>query len=815
MKKIITVLQLVVFTCFMAQAVPALKLKYKYVQPDGTVLTLQNHGDEYFHWTTDQNGRIVEKAADGFYRTVDPAVHEARRAKGLSALNNARRRAWASYEEHRETNFGDRRVLCIIANFTDSVFVIDNPQQSFSNMLNQEGYNRNGSIGSVRDYYIDNSKGQYRPTFDVFGPVNLSQSSKYYDDHDASAAIIEAYGMLADQINIDDYDTDNDGDIDMILFYYPGRNQAEGAGEESIWPHQSTGNFGTLGGKVFNRYFCTSELFNLPNTTTMCNVGTTCHEFAHSLGIPDFYDTDYEKSGGQNPIPVELDIMSGGNYNDYGRKPPYMNAMELNMLGWMDYPEELSAGSYTLEPIRNYKAYQCQGIVDGEYFIIEARDNYKWDGAIGPGGLMVYHVDKSSRIVGDGMTAAQLWSGNKINAYYGHPCFDFVASGDKKYTFGSSGNAKSISLTDWDDNEIGVTLSNIAYSGDNTSFTAYISSDTIIMGHVYDSYGQPLAGAKVSLSQSQYAFYAAPSFLSGDTVVETDSEGAYSFTVSPSASEYQILTARMDGCVPESMNVIVNRRFTLQDIFLMAIGSDKHTTMQRFDTASGYWSSSWNHEEIAFGIYYSEEELAAAGAVGSKIESVVFAVREVSCDKVYVVIDISDERVLQREVDNFEAGKFVSVDVSDAGICIPSSSDILVGYGFSGNTSCVPWMTPSTSNNSFGTCINVGFLKGSSWGLINWNEGAFFDFTIGFNLSQSVNPSVDYFDVAYIMIKNDMPAAVPQATKTVYNESWFLDGVAVEGPDMLTNIAEGKHTYMVYLSYYDGTEERVYYDFTN
>jgi M6 family metalloprotease-like protein len=164
---------------------------------------------------------------------------------------------------------------------------------------------------------------------------------------------------------------------------------AEGAGEESIWPHQATGYFGTMGGKSFTRYFCTSELRGYIGTDP-ASIGTTCHEFAHSLGLPDFYDTDYGNSGGQNYYTIGVyDLMASGNYNDLGRRPPYLNALERNMLGWMDYPESItSSGNFVLQAVQYNVAYQFESSTPGEYFILESRNGNKWDSAI-PSGLLI------------------------------------------------------------------------------------------------------------------------------------------------------------------------------------------------------------------------------------------------------------------------------------------------------------------------------------------------------------------------------------------------------------------------------------------
>lgn len=67
-----------------AYAIVAPKTPIQYTQPDGTVITLQMHGDEFHHWVT-SGGRVVQMDADGFYRpcataaSVTPDMLERRR----------------------------------------------------------------------------------------------------------------------------------------------------------------------------------------------------------------------------------------------------------------------------------------------------------------------------------------------------------------------------------------------------------------------------------------------------------------------------------------------------------------------------------------------------------------------------------------------------------------------------------------------------------------------------------------------------------------------------------------------------------------
>lgn len=66
--------------------------------------------------------------------------------------------------------------------------------------------------------------------------------------------------------------------------------------------------------------------------------------------------------------------------------------------------------------------------------------------------------------------------------------------------------------------------------------------------------------------------------------------------------------------------------------------------------------------------------------------------------------------------------------------------------------------------------------------------------------------------VSYINFDGDTPKVVVAAGKSLRSTAWHLDGVAVETPPAVSSLATGAHTYMVRLTYYDGSSERVYYD---
>lgn len=538
MKKI-TILLIINLFCLshIMMAVPANPTPFKYTQPDGTVVTLQMHGDEWFGWTTEvSSGQVMALETDGFYRRVaSPQTYlAARRVEGermRAMADNLRAQALRSPNRSAMTE-GTRHIPVVLVEFKDLQFVISNPKSAFEDLLNKSGYSANGAVGSVNDFYKDNSNGKFDPVFDVYGPVQISDNHSLYGDetgsYNAAVAFKKAIDLLDSQIDFGNYDYDNDGYVDMMLFYYAGHNTAEGGGGDTIWPHQWYFSYAGVNqrydGKRLGRYFCTSELKGSYGSN-MCGIGTTCHEFGHSLGLPDFYDTDYSSHGSAGAL-YSFSTMCSGSYNQNGTRPPYFNIMERSILGWCAEPEEIaSSGNKTLEAIRNDKAYYTPTTTDGEIFIYECRDGNKWDAAL-PTGLLVYHLDrsrKSGRI--SGTTPYNLWynweSSNAINAYGSHPCFYVVpasslnSSNQNVFTsagLNSSAAARNMVFpggtnktvfhpVDWEKADAGQQLSKIAYSSGKVSFYIQLDKTCIVSGTVANKSGNPIYNASVKFGQ--------------------------------------------------------------------------------------------------------------------------------------------------------------------------------------------------------------------------------------------------------------------------------------------------------------------------
>ena len=423
-------------------AIPARPGRIIHTQPDGSRVVLVLHGDEFGHWVTDASDNLLREDPDGFFRLdKERDIASVRRAAAENRMN-ARRILANRAPGH--IAWGQKHFLVILVEFKDLAFTVEDPQQAFTNLLNEPGYSLNGGTGSARDFYYENSHGLFEPIFDVYGPVKLDENYSYYgrnvgqNDACPEDALIEGCKALDKEIDFSRYDNDGDGDVDMVFMYYAGHNEAEGGASNTIWPHMwelsSAGKSLKLDDVSLDSYACTSELRGASGDQ-MCGIGTACHEFGHAMGLPDMYDTDYATNGEAGAL-YSYSTMCGGAYNNDGCTPPYFNFEERMLLGWLsesDYRTFRKTGTYTIEPLTDNVAYRTFTDMDGEYFVYEARPKTGWDLYNPAGGLLVYHVDKSSREVKIGSwsyTAYDLWAhwewANGLNANGSHPCFYLI-----------------------------------------------------------------------------------------------------------------------------------------------------------------------------------------------------------------------------------------------------------------------------------------------------------------------------------------------------------------------------------------------------
>ncbi len=79
-------------------------------------------------------------------------------------------------------SIGTVKLLVILVGFSDKPFTYTN--QNFVDLVSAENYN---GTGSVKDYYKDNSDGQFIMDIDVAGPYTLPNTMAYYGGNNSEA----------------------------------------------------------------------------------------------------------------------------------------------------------------------------------------------------------------------------------------------------------------------------------------------------------------------------------------------------------------------------------------------------------------------------------------------------------------------------------------------------------------------------------------------------------------------------------------------------------------------------------------------------
>jgi M6 family metalloprotease-like protein len=395
-----------------ASAVPARRTGKTATQADGSEIMVYQHGDEHFHWQTNEKGEWIELKHDGFYHVVEALSHEQIEARRALSI---RRAQYAEYP----LNVAPRG-LVLLVNFADvafetekaemdSMLVGENYTRTYSYTYRGKTYNIN-SQGSARQYFQDASNGQYNPQFDVVGPVTVSKSMSYYGKNDSYGSdmypdkMVSEACKLADTVfNVDftQYDNNNDGEVDFVFVIYAGYGEADGGASTTIWPHSwqlsAAGTRCEVDGKTVDLYACGNELDYYSKMHT--GIGTFCHEFSHVLGLPDLYVTNTASHTTMN----EWDIMDYGPYNNEGNTPPTFSAYERFFMGWLQPRLIIDAENVELKELQENNEALLISSTDQHnligndpdpttFYLVENRQQKGWDEHLPGHGMMLTKI---------------------------------------------------------------------------------------------------------------------------------------------------------------------------------------------------------------------------------------------------------------------------------------------------------------------------------------------------------------------------------------------------------------------------------------
>lgn len=438
MKKLYLMLSMLFAFGAAANAVPAKKLQKVITLTNGTQVSVELRGDEYLSWWEGTDGTAYRATADdavfeAFDLEAQKPAAAARRARAeqgrvarLARVKNSLKGAddkMRGLGGDHITYKGVKKALVVLVDFKNKKFADGHDLEYYKNVINGKDFSdeEEGYVGSVRDYFLAQSNGQFELDFDVVGPVTMSKNYGYYGndgayqkDEKVYEMIKEASDGIQDKVNLKDYDWDGDGEADQVFFLYAGLGQASGGSAGTIWPHESElrnwpcGVLSYPTGKI-NTYACANEL--QPETQgssryISAGIGTICHEFSHCLGFADMYDTTGSGGYGMSVF----DVMDQGSYNGNGFVPCNYTAFERIYAGWVEAIELIDPA--TVKDMKSVSDYGRPFIMynyknTNEYFLLENRQNTGWDkGLYGSNGLLIVHVNY----------VPSRWTNNSVNS---------------------------------------------------------------------------------------------------------------------------------------------------------------------------------------------------------------------------------------------------------------------------------------------------------------------------------------------------------------------------------------------------------------
>lgn len=490
MKKLLFLFILLLVNCNLF-AVSARPIPLCMQQKDGTQITIFLRGDETFHYYVTEDDVPLLQGTDlsFYYATVSGSTLIASgilahnldqrsnkesifvrktKEKALSAIEIGYMKLQKRKIKQRNTFYsktqnifgvsckylGKKKGLVILVDFLDKAMG-DNPQEEFNRLFNQIGYDKNNHIGSVHDYFYDQSYGKFDLSFDVIGPVTVSRPLSYYGansswnsqtDMNVGQMVTEACKLADKDVDFSNYDWDGDGIVEQVFIIYSGYGESSGAPSYTIWPHksdlESRSYYGDgegilcLDGVFINDYACSCELAGTAGNI-LNGIGTACHELSHCLGIPDFYNVRYNGGFGMS----SWDPMDSGSHNGpgcNGEVPCGYTAYERWFAGWLSFTELKEMSRIKDMPCISEQPVAYKIVNDNnpnEYFILENRQNKDWFSYVGVSnnchGLLISHVDYDSLS----------WVKNVVNTEPDHQRMSIIPA-DNDYGYFFEGNSQ-------------------------------------------------------------------------------------------------------------------------------------------------------------------------------------------------------------------------------------------------------------------------------------------------------------------------------------------------------------------------------------
>ena len=438
-----------------ASAVPVKPgMWYTLTLADGTTVRAEARGSEFGNWWQDADGQcyVLQNPSASTEQTrcwvkIDSQTLSERIEKNRAARNTHSRRALYSITANgmgylglnsggAMPSNGEWDIPVLMVEFTDAKFKEQHPHALIQDYLSKEGFKyelNSNSRGSVRDYFVAQSQGKFKPNFKLLGKVTIDKSYKYYGKNPQEGGVDEnchelpgdAMRAAKAQLGVDFTpfikpapDTWHEAGIPLICLLYAGEGEAiKPENPDLIWPHQFDYNEKgtTIDGIIegqgvhLSAYFVGNELQIFeqedgPDLERLMGIGVFVHELGHALGLPDWYSTaklseeeqkEASKPENRDDAFGNWSVMDDGCYEGDAWAPVGYTAYERSYMGWLSlgkYNKKVGCtltAPYANNEVSAFFIPKTNDDKETEYFIVETRAPSLWYPENHGSGLMV------------------------------------------------------------------------------------------------------------------------------------------------------------------------------------------------------------------------------------------------------------------------------------------------------------------------------------------------------------------------------------------------------------------------------------------
>ena len=294
--------------------------------------------------------------------------------------------------------------------------------------------------GGVASFFRESSFGKLNMQFDIYPGLleaPYSPDDEYLSDYSVNDILLTALTALEPTVDLSKYDSDGDGCIDSVIMVNTldsnSENLVQWAFKAQNYITNSAGDGYFFDGKGVSNYVWLSSDF-LYDEAGEPTVKTLVHEITHTMGVPDYYATDYFLA--DDPV-YGQDLMSDAMMDH----SPFTKFA----LGWITEATLLTDISDAEIALSNFWESGEVLIVANdfdeelgcfqEYFILMY--------SVGePGfknGLVVYHVDAS-------LLEAQVFNQVEVRLYNDNDFYGYIGSEDNLIEIVKTGDGLSTEL---------------------------------------------------------------------------------------------------------------------------------------------------------------------------------------------------------------------------------------------------------------------------------------------------------------------------------------------------------------------------------